>query len=116
MDQFDYKLISHETNEQTSVVRRHSMSRALLEKILAELPAFHCGDTETAQTFAKRRSSLRVLLVDNIKKKVPARYGVDPELARFLFDSVSEQSRFRDLHVGLCSAPDQAHRDHAERR
>jgi hypothetical protein len=27
------------------------MSRALLEKILAELPAFHRGDTETGKPF-----------------------------------------------------------------
>jgi hypothetical protein len=77
------------------------MSRALLEKTLAELPAFHCGDTETAKTFAKRRSSLRGPIVDNIKKKVPACYGVDPELARFLFDSVSEQSKTLETGSGI---------------
>jgi len=77
------------------------MSRALLEKTLAELPAFHCGDTETAKTFAKRRSSLRGPIVDNIKKKVPACYGVDPALARFLFDSVSEQSKTLETGTGI---------------
>jgi hypothetical protein len=77
------------------------MSRALLEKILAEWPAFHCGDTETAQTFAELRSSLQGPIVDNIKKKVPACYGVDPELARFLFDSVSEQSKTLETGSGI---------------
>ena len=62
------------------------MSRALLEKILAESPAFHRGDTETAQAFSEQRSSLRGPIVQNILNKVPAFYGVDPELARFMFD------------------------------
>jgi predicted O-methyltransferase YrrM len=77
------------------------MSTALLEKILTELPAFHCGDTETAQTFSERRSSLRGPIVDNIKKKVPACYGVDPELARFLFASVSEESKTLETGSGI---------------
>jgi predicted O-methyltransferase YrrM len=77
------------------------MSRALLQKLLAELPAFHRGDTETAQTLSERRSPLRAPIVDSIKKKVPACYGVDPELARFLFDSVSEQSKTLGTGSGI---------------
>jgi predicted O-methyltransferase YrrM len=77
------------------------MSSALLEKILAESPAFHRGDTETAQTFSEERSSLRGPIVANILNKVPACYGVDPELARFLFDSVSEQSKTLETGSGI---------------
>jgi predicted O-methyltransferase YrrM len=77
------------------------MSRALLEKILAELPAFHRGDTETAQAFSEQRSSLRGPIVQNILNKVPACYGVDPELARFLFDSVSDQSKTLETGSGI---------------
>jgi len=77
------------------------MRSALLEKILAELPAFHRGDTETAQTFSEERSSLRGPIVANILNKVPACYGVDPELARFLFDSVSEQSKTLETGSGI---------------
>ena len=77
------------------------MSSALLEKILAESPAFHRGDTETAQTFSEERSSLRGPIVANILNRVPACYGVDPELARFLFDSVSEQSKTLETGSGI---------------
>jgi predicted O-methyltransferase YrrM len=77
------------------------MSRALLEKILAESPAFHRGDTETAQTFSEQRSSLRGPIVQNILNKVPACYGVDPELARFLFDSVTDQSKTLETGSGI---------------
>jgi hypothetical protein len=77
------------------------MSRALLEKILAESPAFHRGDTETAQTFSEQRSSLRGPIVQNILNKVPACYGVDPELALFLFDSVSDQSKTLETGSGI---------------
>jgi methyltransferase family protein len=77
------------------------MSRALLEKILADSPAFHRGDTETAQTFSEQHSSLRGAIAQNIVNKVPACYGVDPELARFLFDSVSEQSKTLETGSGI---------------
>jgi hypothetical protein len=77
------------------------MSRALLEKMLAELPAFHRGDTETGQTFSEQHSSLRGPIVENILNNVPACYGVDPELARFLFDSVSEQSKTLETGSGI---------------
>jgi predicted O-methyltransferase YrrM len=77
------------------------MSRAQLEKILAELPAFHRGDTETAQTFSEQHSSLRGPIIQNILNKVPACYGVDPELAHFLFDSVSEQSKTLETGSGI---------------
>ena len=77
------------------------MSRALLEKILAESPAFHRGDTETAQAFSEQRSSLRGPIVQNILNKVPACYGVDPELARFLFDSVTEQNKTLETGSGI---------------
>jgi hypothetical protein len=77
------------------------MSRALLERILAELPGFHCGDTETTQAFSEQHSSLRGPIVGNILNKVPACYGIEPELARFLFDSVSEQSKTLETGSGI---------------
>jgi predicted O-methyltransferase YrrM len=77
------------------------MSKALLEKIVAELPGFHCGDTETTQTFSEKRSSLRGPIVQNILNKVPACYGIEPGLARFLFDSVSDQSKTLETGSGI---------------
>jgi hypothetical protein len=61
------------------------MSRALLERILVELPAFLRGDSEISQLFPNSKA-LSGPIVQNILNKVPACYGVDPELAGFLFD------------------------------
>jgi predicted O-methyltransferase YrrM len=77
------------------------MSSALLEKILAESPGFHCGDTETTQSFSEKHSSLRGPIVENIRNKVPACYGIDGELARFLFAAVSERSKTLETGSGI---------------
>jgi hypothetical protein len=88
-----------------TITLRHSresgVSTSLLEKILAESPAFHCGDTETTQPFSERNSSLRGPIVQNILNRVPVCYGVQPELARFLFDSVSKRSRSLETGAGI---------------
>jgi predicted O-methyltransferase YrrM len=77
------------------------MSEVALEKILAELPTFHCGDPETTQAFSEKHSALRGPTAQNIRNKVPACYGVDPALARFLYDSVSPQSKTLETGSGI---------------
>jgi len=77
------------------------MTSAVLEKILAESPGFHCGDTETTQAFSERHSSLRGAIVHNILNKVPACYSIDPVLAHFLYDSVSDQSKTLETGSGI---------------
>ena len=77
------------------------VSISLLEKMLAEFPSFHCGDTETTQAFCEENSSLRGPIVQDILNRVPRCYGVEPVLARFLFDSVSKHSRTLETGSGI---------------
>jgi predicted O-methyltransferase YrrM len=77
------------------------MSSALLEKILAEAPKFHRGETETQRTISAKDSFLNGLGFENISRNLPACYGIDPAVARFLHDSVSEKSRTLETGSGI---------------
>lgn len=77
------------------------MSRALLEKIVAESPKFHQGDTETHQPISQENSALRGSTLQNISGDAAACYGIHPELAYFLFDSVSETSKTLETGSGI---------------
>lgn len=77
------------------------MNSALLEKILVESPGFHCGDTETTQGFSEQHTSLRGAIVQNILNRVPACYGIDPAVARFLFESISDKCKTLETGSGI---------------
>jgi hypothetical protein len=77
------------------------LSRTSLEKILVDLPAFHRGDTETTRIAQPTETSLGATLLDNIAKRVPACYGITPDLARFLFDAVPEESKTLETGAGV---------------
>jgi predicted O-methyltransferase YrrM len=77
------------------------LSSILLEKILAELPKFHRGETETKRMVSAQQTLLRGSMFASILKNEPACYGIEPELARFLFDSVSEQSKTLETGAGI---------------
>lgn len=76
------------------------MSSALLEKILSESPALHCGD-ESDRSISEQNSSLRGPIVEKIRNRVPVCFGIDSALAHFLFDSVSEQSKTLETGSGI---------------
>jgi predicted O-methyltransferase YrrM len=77
------------------------MTCVVLEKILAESPTFHCGETETRRTISKQETSLNGSSFENISNNRLACFGIDPEVARFLFDSVSEQSKTLETGSGI---------------
>lgn len=77
------------------------MTRVLLEKILTESPQFHRGETETRRTIAKQETSLNGWSFENISNNRPACYGIAPEVAHFLYDSVSEQSQTLETGSGI---------------
>src|SRR5215831_9847569 len=77
------------------------MSKALLEKILTDLPEFHRGDTETTRLISKEHSSLRGPILENLKNRKPACYGIDAELAHFLYDSVSSNNATLETGSGI---------------
>jgi len=77
------------------------MSRALLEKILAESPKFHRGETETQRVISAQDTSLRGSALESMLNNLPECYGIDPGVARFLYDSVSDQSRTLETGSGI---------------
>lgn len=77
------------------------MTRVLLEKILTESPQFHRGETETRRTIAKQETSLNGWSFENISGNRPACYGIHPEVAHFLFDSVSDASKTLETGSGI---------------
>ena len=77
------------------------MSQALLEKILTDLPEFHRGDTETTRIASEEHSSLRGPILENLKNRRPACYGIDAELAHFLYDSVSSNNATLETGSGI---------------
>lgn len=79
------------------------MSRDLLTKILSEAPKFHHGDTETRQRISRENSSLRGSTLQSISEDSAACYGIHPDLAYFLFDSVSEKSQTLETGSGISS-------------
>ena len=77
------------------------MSRTLLDKILADSPAFHRGDTETTRIAKATETALKGPVLDNIAKRVPACYGIAEDLARLLFELVPEGSRTLETGAGI---------------
>jgi hypothetical protein len=77
------------------------MSAALLEKILAERPKLHIGDTETKAVISARDTFLRGPILDGISKNLPGDYGLDSVVARFIYESVSEHSKTLETGAGI---------------
>lgn len=76
------------------------MSADLLEKILAERPKFHRGDTETKVALVPGKTFLRGSSFDSITENRPGDYGIDSAVARFIYDSVSEHSNTLETGAG----------------
>lgn len=77
------------------------MSSVLLEKILAESPKFHRGETEARRAISKQETSLNGWSFESISNNLRACYGIEAALARFLYDSVSEQSKTLETGSGI---------------
>ena len=77
------------------------MSRALLEKMLTDSPKIHRGETEVQRAVSEQETFLGGAAVRGILSDSPGCYGIDPEVARFLYDSVSDQSKTLETGSGL---------------
>jgi hypothetical protein len=77
------------------------MNAAMLEKILAERPKFHSGETETGGVIAPGDTILHGRELERINKNLPACCGIEPALARFIYESVSEQSKTLETGAGI---------------
>jgi predicted O-methyltransferase YrrM len=74
------------------------MSSALLDKILAESPKIHRGETETLQSVAE---GISLQDQEGISNSQPECYGIAPAIAHFLFNSISEQSKTLETGSGI---------------
>jgi methyltransferase family protein len=77
------------------------MSSALLERILTDSPTFHSGETETRKVISAQDTFLRGAAFENISSNQPACYGIEPDVARFLHDSVSEGCKTLETGSGI---------------
>lgn len=78
------------------------MNTVMLDKILAERPKFHSGETETAGgVIAPGETIIRGVDLERINKNLPACHGVEPTTARFIYESVSEQSKTLETGAGI---------------
>lgn len=77
------------------------MSAPMLEKILADRPSLHSGETETKREIAARDTIFRGAVLENFNKAVPTCCGIGPDVARFIYESVSEESLTLETGSGL---------------
>jgi predicted O-methyltransferase YrrM len=80
--------------------REIAMNTAMLDKILAERPKFHSGETETGSVIAAGDTILRGHDLETITKNLPTCWGIGPATARFIYDSVSEQTKTLETGAG----------------
>jgi len=77
------------------------VNTSMLEKILAERPKFHRGETETGRAIGAAETILRGSDLDGITKNLPACYGIEPDTARFIYESVSDQCKTLETGAGI---------------
>ena len=77
------------------------MNTAMLDKILAERPKFHSGETETGGVIAAGDTIIRGCDLERITKNLPVCWGIGPATARFIYESVSEQSKTLETGAGI---------------
>lgn len=77
------------------------MSAAMLEKILADRPNLHSGETETKREIAARDTIYRGSVLENFNKDIPTCCGIGPDVAKFIYESVSEESLTLETGSGL---------------
>lgn len=77
------------------------MSVTMLEKILADRPHLHSGETETKREIAARDTIFRGSFLENLNEDLPTCCGISPDVAQFIYDSVSEESLTLETGSGL---------------
>lgn len=73
----------------------------LLERILEERPKFHSGEVEIKRGFSAEESSLSKKLVERLAKREPVCWGIDRNVATFMYDFVNPDSRTLETGSGI---------------
>lgn len=74
---------------------------SLLEQILKERPKFHKGETEIKREFSAEESLLDRHYVEKLARRESICWGIDEEVARFIYNSVNQESRTLETGAGL---------------
>lgn len=76
-------------------------SEQKLTRILAERPKFHEGELEIMRTFEPSESFLPAASASKIASSGPVFYGIGEAATRFIFESVSSQSKTLEVGLGM---------------
>lgn len=74
---------------------------SILDDILSERPKFHAGETEFAHSFDPGASVLPRKLSNALATGEQSCYGIEDEVAHFLFDSVAAGDNTLEIGAGL---------------
>jgi predicted O-methyltransferase YrrM len=74
----------------------------LLERVIAEKPSFHAGETEVSRAFEPSESFLDKTAAERLATSGLTCYGIGEDVLRFLGESVDERSRTLETGAG-CS-------------
>jgi len=77
------------------------MSMFTIERLLADRPAFHRIETEIHRSFQPSESCLPPAIAKKFASGGNACYAIDPEVLRFLADSISPSSKTLETGAGL---------------
>lgn len=77
------------------------MGQDLLEEVIADPPKAHQGDAEVAGKQALVDSSLIGYMREILEKNLVVCHGIDPEVARFLYQAIAEGGRTLETGSGL---------------
>lgn len=77
------------------------MSMSAVEKLLADRPAFHRIETEIRRSFEASESCLPPAMAKQFASGGNACYAIEPDVLRFLADSVSPSSKTLETGAGL---------------
>lgn len=72
----------------------------LLDEVLSERPAFHSGETEIQGPYDPSESQLPQS-AKKLESAYQGCYGIDDSVARFIYDSISSESKTLEIGSGL---------------
>jgi hypothetical protein len=78
-----------------------AMSVSVIEKLLADRPSFHRSETEILRSFEASESCLPPDMAKKLASGSNACYAIEPDVLRFLSDSVSANSKTMETGAGM---------------
>ncbi len=77
------------------------MSLDLLEKVLADQPKLHFGETEVEREFRPSETFLDPSTARRLSSHSPICHGIEADVARFIYDSIDSNSKSLETGAGI---------------